>query len=101
MSIQDLIIWIVSGALSGPAAGAVLAGKREGFGKLTNLLLGLAGAIIGGIIINLLKTVGIDNVLGIQITLDQLIASFSGALIFVFGYRRIRTMLNRDTEAKT
>lgn len=87
INIQTLIVWLVVGLLAGTAAGAVLSRRRKGFGTLVNLVVGLVGALIGGLLFNLL---GIDIAPGIVITLNDLVAAFIGAVLFVVILRLVR-----------
>jgi uncharacterized membrane protein YeaQ/YmgE (transglycosylase-associated protein family) len=47
-----LIAWIIVGLVAGSLAGRIMRGG--GFGCLGNILIGIAGAILGGIIVSLL-----------------------------------------------
>ena len=49
MESHHLITWIIIGLVAGALAGRVVEGS--GFGCLGNLVVGIAGAIIGGLII--------------------------------------------------
>ena len=86
---QELLVWLVVGALSGSLAGLVVKRRKEGFGRLRNLGIGLAGALIGGILFNLLR---IDlGLADISISLQDIVSAFVGALILlaiVWGLRR-------------
>jgi len=80
-SISEIIVWLVVGALTGPVVGMLLKRSREGFGKWRNFGIGLVGALIGGFLFKLLN---IDLGLGsFAISLQDLIAAFAGALLFL------------------
>jgi uncharacterized membrane protein YeaQ/YmgE (transglycosylase-associated protein family) len=49
-SIDQQIVWVIIGLISGGLAGRIGAWDREGFGPLRNLGLGLAGALVGGLL---------------------------------------------------
>jgi len=56
--------------------------SKEGLGRWTNIGVGLTGAVIGGFIFNLFN---FDLGLGaIEITFEDLIAAFSGSILFIF-----------------
>jgi len=48
----DLIIWLLVGAAAGWLAGIVVKGR--GFGPISNIILGILGSIVAGIIFPLL-----------------------------------------------
>ncbi|NOX99213.1 MAG: GlsB/YeaQ/YmgE family stress response membrane protein [Verrucomicrobia bacterium] len=82
-SISEMVVWLVVGALTGPVVGMLTKRSRDGFGKWRNLGIGLVGALIGGF---LLKLFNIDLDLGLDsftISLQDLIAAFLGALLFL------------------
>lgn len=80
-SISEIIVWLVVGALTGPVVGVLVKRSRDGFGRWRNLGIGLVGALIGGFLFKLLN---IDLGLGsFAISLQDLIAAFLGALLFL------------------
>lgn len=80
-TIVKLIVWILVGMLAGSLTGLVVTGKKKGFGKLANLGIGMAGALIGGFLFNILKIdLGLAN---ISISLQDLVAAFVGSLVFL------------------
>ena len=79
----EIIVWVTVGTLAGSLAGMVVRRTKRGFGLLTNLGIGLVGALIGGSMFNLFN---IDLGLGeLAITFDDLLAAFIGSLIFLGG----------------
>lgn len=81
MSLSQIIVWLVVGALAGYFTGIVVKRTKEGFGHFTNLGIGLVGALIGGAIFNLFN---IDFGLGnVSISLKDLISAFIGSLILL------------------
>lgn len=80
-SLSEIIVWLVVGALTGPVVGVLVKRNRDGFGRWRNLGIGLIGAMIGGFLFKLLN---IDLRLGsFAISLQDLIAAFLGALLFL------------------
>jgi len=80
-SISEIIVWLVVGALTGPVVGMLVKRSRDGFGRWRNLGIGLVGALLGGFLFKLLN---IDLGLGsFAISLQDLIAAFLGALLFL------------------
>jgi uncharacterized membrane protein YeaQ/YmgE (transglycosylase-associated protein family) len=78
-SLAQFITWIVMGLLGGSLAGLIITRERKGFGLARNLGLGLAGAIVGGLLFRLLGLLpGLDQ---ISISLRDVVAAFVGSLI--------------------
>jgi uncharacterized membrane protein YeaQ/YmgE (transglycosylase-associated protein family) len=51
--LDQFIVWIVVGLLGGSLAGLLITWERKGLGLLRNLGVGLAGALIGGLLFRL------------------------------------------------
>ncbi|MGG7056220.1 GlsB/YeaQ/YmgE family stress response membrane protein [Nitrosomonas sp. ANs5] len=56
MDYAGLLIFIVIGAVAGWLAGILMEGK--GFGLVGNIIIGIAGAIAGGLLFGLLGLIG-------------------------------------------
>jgi len=83
LSLDHLIVWIVIGLIGGGLAGALTTWERGGFGLLRNLVLGLAGAFIGGVFFRVIGSwPGLDM---ITISLRDVVAAFVGSLIVLAG----------------
>ena len=81
MNLDQIIIWLIVGALAGSLAGWLVRGSRKGYGVTGNIVLGLVGAVIGGALFDLLK---IDLGLGrLTINGEDLAAAFIGSLILL------------------
>ena len=71
VTLSEVIVWLVVGALVGSLAGIVVTRKREGFGRYANLGVGLVGALIGGFIFDLFN---VDMGLGsFMVTVEDLL----------------------------
>jgi uncharacterized membrane protein YeaQ/YmgE (transglycosylase-associated protein family) len=82
-SLDQVIVWIVVGLLGGSLAGLVVKWDREGFGFVRNLGLGLAGALVGGLLFRLFRLFpGLDAV---SISLRDVVAAFVGSLLVLVG----------------
>jgi uncharacterized membrane protein YeaQ/YmgE (transglycosylase-associated protein family) len=91
----QLIVWLIVGALAGTLAGRLVTFKKEGFGRLTNLGVGLVGALIGGLIFHVFK---IDLGLGeLKITFEDLIAALLGSLLLIVIWWGIGKYRSRTT----
>ena len=78
-SLAQFITWIAMGLLGGSLAGLIITRERKGFGLARNMGLGLAGAIIGGLLFRLLGLLpGLDQ---ISISLRDVVVAFVGSLI--------------------
>ena len=74
----QLLGWLIIGALVGVLVGRLVHRSKRGFGLLGNLVLGLVGAVVGGVVFDLLDiNIGADLV----ITGNDLVAAFVGSLI--------------------
>lgn len=80
----EIIAWIIIGLLSGWGAGALLTRRRRGFGLLRNLVFGLVGAFVGGILFNIFNIAILPDV---AISLDDLISGLVGAMVVVLIVR--------------
>jgi len=78
-SLDHVIVWIVVGLIGGGLAGRLITWEREGFGLLRNLALGLAGAIVGGLLFSVFGIwPGLDR---IAISLRDVVSAFIGSLL--------------------
>ena len=91
IEIHQIITWLIVGALAGWFVGTIVKRNKHGFGYLTNLGIGLAGALLGGFVFSLTK---VDFGLGqITVSLRDLVSAVLGSfvlLIVVWIYRRFR-----------
>lgn len=96
VTVIELVVWLVVGMLAGSLTGLVVKRRKEGFGKFTNLGVGLAGALIGGFIFDLLRIdLGLAN---ISISVEDIASAFIGSLLFlaVFFYSRRRYLARKS-----
>lgn len=81
-TLSQIIVWLIVGALAGSVVGMLVTFSKTGFGRWTNLGIGLAGALLGGVLFRLF---GIDFGLGsITVSLEDLVAAVFGSLILLF-----------------
>jgi uncharacterized membrane protein YeaQ/YmgE (transglycosylase-associated protein family) len=92
VTLDQIIVWIIVGLVGGSLTGLVVKGERKGFGTMTNLGLGLAGAFVGGLLFRLLGLFpGLDRV---AISLRDVVSAFVGSLLVLLGvwlWRRSQT----------
>ncbi|MCL2310383.1 MAG: GlsB/YeaQ/YmgE family stress response membrane protein [Proteobacteria bacterium] len=73
MTIEGLIIWLVIGAVAGWLAGLLVKGR--GFGLIGNVVVGIVGAFIGGLLL--------PHLFAISGILGALIYAVIGAVILL------------------
>jgi uncharacterized membrane protein YeaQ/YmgE (transglycosylase-associated protein family) len=81
MTLQNLILFLLLGALAGWISGLIT--KGSGFGIAGNIIVGIIGAFLGGLVFGLLG-ISAHSFIG------QLLFAVAGALIFVWLLRFIR-----------
>jgi uncharacterized membrane protein YeaQ/YmgE (transglycosylase-associated protein family) len=91
-SVDQLIVWVIVGLVGGGLAGLIITWERTGFGLLRNLGLGLAGALVGGLLFRLFGLFPrLDRVV---ISLRDVVAAVVGSLIVLAAlwlWRRFKT----------
>lgn len=81
--LSQVIVWIVVGLLGGSLAALIVTRERSGFGLPSNLGLGLAGALVGGLLFRLFGLwPSLDR---IAISLRDVVAALIGSLIVLAG----------------
>src|SRR6516225_5924328 len=79
VSLTQFIVWLIVGLLGGSIAGLIVRRERRGFGVWRNLGLGLAGAVVGGLLFWLLGLFpGLDRV---RISLRDVVAAIVGSFL--------------------
>jgi len=82
VTVSQIVVWLIVGALAGSLTGVVVKRTKKGFGPFTNLGIGLVGALIGG---SIFRAFNIDLGLGdLAISFQDLLAAFLGSLIFLW-----------------
>lgn len=88
LTLGQFIVWLIIGGLAGTVAARVVTFKKEGLGRITNLGVGMLGALIGGLIFNIFN---IDLGLGdLKVTFEDLIAAFLGSLLLIIVWWAVR-----------
>lgn len=81
ITLSQIVVWLVVGAIAGSLAAAAVTGRREGLGRWTGLGVGLVGALIGGAIFRLFNL--LPGLEAWSISLRDIVAAFIGSLIFL------------------
>ncbi|WP_072393963.1 GlsB/YeaQ/YmgE family stress response membrane protein [Hyphomicrobium sp. CS1GBMeth3] len=83
ITFDQIIVWIIVGLLGGSLAGLLAKGEKRGFGVWKNLGLGLAGALVGGLLFRLLGL--LQSLDGVTISLRDVIAAFVGSILVLLA----------------
>ncbi|HXQ36970.1 MAG TPA: GlsB/YeaQ/YmgE family stress response membrane protein [Anaerolineales bacterium] len=75
---MNIILWIVFGALAGWIASMVM-GTNAQMGGLANIVVGIVGAIIGGLIMNAFGAQGVTG-----FNLPSMLVAIVGAVVLLF-----------------
>jgi uncharacterized membrane protein YeaQ/YmgE (transglycosylase-associated protein family) len=78
---MGIIAWIVLGLIAGGLAKLIMPGRDPG-GIIVTMLIGIAGAILGGWLFSLFGGGGVDG-----LNLGSIIVAVIGALVLLFLYR--------------
>ena len=81
---MSIIVWILLGLIAGALAKAIMPGDDPG-GIIVTILIGIAGAIVGGFLWNLLTG---NNTYG-DFDIGGIIIAIVGSIILLAGYRFI------------
>jgi uncharacterized membrane protein YeaQ/YmgE (transglycosylase-associated protein family) len=86
---DEVVAWVIMGVLVGAMAGMMTSLKPTGLGKLGRLLLGFAGASLGGILV---RTTHLDFGWGpVLIRYEELFFSLLGAIALLVLVRLVRS----------
>jgi len=95
---DEIVAWVIMGILVGGLAGTFSAYGTSGVGRFVNLIFGLIGAFIGGVLASLTHLdLGWGPVL---IRYEELLLSFVGAAVIVLFARWMRNRSGKKTAEK-
>ncbi|HLT91330.1 MAG TPA: GlsB/YeaQ/YmgE family stress response membrane protein [Woeseiaceae bacterium] len=80
---MGLLTWIILGAIAGAIAKWIMPGEDPG-GIIVTILLGIAGALIGGFIASAMGLGGVEG-----LTIGSIIIAILGAVLLLFLYRLV------------
>ena len=83
---MGILAWILFGLIAGAIAKFIMPGKDPG-GFIITILIGIAGAVVGGFLGGLL--LGTGDVTGFN--LPSFLIAIAGALLLLFIYRKVRS----------
>lgn len=84
MTFSQIVTWIVVGALAGSLTGRAVTRSKAGFGWFRNAALGLAGALVGGLVVR-----GLDlmpTLDAYSISLRDIISAVIGSVIVLLAW---------------
>ena len=81
ITLGEVIVWVVIGALAGSAVAAVVTRTAKGYGVLRNIVLGMVGAVIGGVLVDVTKLSITDKSLTFE--LMDVISAVVGSVILL------------------
>jgi uncharacterized membrane protein YeaQ/YmgE (transglycosylase-associated protein family) len=82
IQLDDVVSWLIVGALAGSLAGMLVKRRKEGFGHILNLGIGTVGALIGGFLFKVLK-INLGLLGSITVSAREVVAGFIGSLVFL------------------
>ena len=82
ITLDEVVAWLIVGVVAGSLAGMLVKRRKEGFGRVWNVGIGLVGALIGGLLFKVLR-VDLGLLAEIRITLQDVVAAFLGSLMFL------------------
>lgn len=83
-TLYQIAVWLILGLLAGSVTGLIVKREKRGFGLQTNLLLGLGGAVLGGLIFHLFGILpGLDK---IAISLRDVVAAVAGSFLILAAF---------------
>lgn len=80
---MGILAWIVFGLIAGAVAKMIAPGKDPG-GWIITLVIGIAGAVVGGFLASLLGFGGVSG-----FNLGSLLVAIVGALVVLFIWRKV------------
>src|SRR5690606_6950746 len=83
VNVVGLLTWIILGAIAGAIAKWIMPGEDPG-GIIVTILLGIAGALIGGFIASAIGLGGVEG-----LTFGSIIIAILGAVLLLFLYRLV------------
>jgi uncharacterized membrane protein YeaQ/YmgE (transglycosylase-associated protein family) len=81
-TVAEVVNWLIVGVLAGSLAGLLVKRQKSGFGRFTNLGVGLVGALIGASLQKIFH-VNVAVLTSIKVSMQDLAAALVGSLIFL------------------
>jgi uncharacterized membrane protein YeaQ/YmgE (transglycosylase-associated protein family) len=84
MDLLTIVLWILFGALAGWIASMIM-GRNAQMGMIANIIVGIVGAFLGGLLMNLFGTAGVTG-----FNLWSLLVAILGAVVLLFIVGAVR-----------
>jgi uncharacterized membrane protein YeaQ/YmgE (transglycosylase-associated protein family) len=84
ITLYQIAVWFIVGLLGGSLTGLIVKGEKRGFGLQTNLLLGLGGAIVGGLIFHLFGL--FPNLDKISVSMRDIVSALAGSFLILAAF---------------
>ena len=81
---MGIILWIIFGAIAGWLASMFMK-TNSSQGTITDIIMGIVGAVVGGFVMNLLGQPGITG-----FNIYSMMVAVAGAVLVIFVARRLR-----------
>lgn len=85
MSIENILVWILLGAVAGWLAGQIMKGR--GFGTLETIVIGIVGSFVGGWLGGELGIAGAQTG---GFSIQSLITATLGAIVLLFVIKLVK-----------
>ncbi len=89
IGLPHIIDWIIVGIFAGTFTGVSVKGDRRGYGMLRNLGLGMAGALLGGMLFRIFRI--FPNLDKFSVSIRDLVSAMIGSalvLILLWAWQR-------------
>ncbi len=99
ITFDELLSWVLTGLIAGTVMGWLATRKKGGLGRFRNLTLGLAGALLGGLLFDVF---GVDMDLGfVVIEYSDVVAALAGSLLILFLVLWLSRRVSREDDSRS
>jgi len=81
ITLYEIVVWLIVGLLGGSLTGLIVKREKRGFGLQINFILGLAGAVVGGLLFRLFGL--LPNLDKISISMRDIVAALAGSSLIL------------------
>jgi len=84
VTLYQIVVWLIVGLIGGSLTGLIVRREKRGFGLKMNLLLGLGGALLGGLLFRLLGL--FPDLDKIAVSMRDIVSALAGSLLILLAY---------------